>query len=106
MKILDCDIATIEALHDLLIDDHDYSSEHKALERARELTSKMYKDMDKENKKRKFGANKERQLYLFDGIELELSRRAFSNEELRFILYAITHSQSFITIFPVLSNEA
>jgi len=106
MKILDCDIATIEALHDLLLDNHGYSLEHKTLERARKLTSKMYKDVGKENKKQKLGTNEEHQLSLFDGIELQLSRRTFSNGELLFILNAITHSRSFTTVLSVLSNKA
>ena len=43
MDIVDSDIATIEVLHDLLLDAHGYSLSFWALERARELTAKMYK---------------------------------------------------------------
>lgn len=42
VEIDDFDIAKIEALHDLLLDDG-YSRNHTALIRARELTKKMYK---------------------------------------------------------------
>lgn len=41
-KILDSDIATVEALHDLLLDAHGYSLDFKTLVKARELTKKMY----------------------------------------------------------------
>lgn len=40
--IIDSDIATIEALHDLLLDAHGYHLDFIALKRARELTKKMY----------------------------------------------------------------
>lgn len=40
--ITDMDIATVEALHDLLLDSHGYSLDHITLTRARELTKKMY----------------------------------------------------------------
>ena len=43
VNIIDSDIATIEALHDLLLDAHGYSLELITLKRARELTDKMYK---------------------------------------------------------------
>jgi hypothetical protein len=43
VEIVDSDIATIEALHDLLLDAHGYSLDFIALKRARELTTKMYK---------------------------------------------------------------
>ena len=86
MKILDSDIATVEALHDLLLDKHNYSLEHKTLERARKLTARMYKDEGKEQIDPTLGENEKRQLLMFDAIELQLSRRAFSNEELTFIL--------------------
>jgi hypothetical protein len=43
VDIVDSDIATIEALHDLLLDAHGYSLEFITLKRARELTAKMYK---------------------------------------------------------------
>jgi hypothetical protein len=43
VDIIDSDIATIEALHDLLIDKHGYSIDHKTLKNARLLTEKMYK---------------------------------------------------------------
>ena len=46
VKIQDRDIATIEALHDLLIDAHGYSLEFITLKRARELTAKMYKSFE------------------------------------------------------------
>lgn len=42
VKIVDSDIATIEALHDLLLDAHGYSLDFITLKRARELTKKMY----------------------------------------------------------------
>jgi hypothetical protein len=44
--IEDRDIATIEALHDLLLDAHGYSLDFITLKRARELTAKMYKAFD------------------------------------------------------------
>jgi len=43
VEIQDRDIATIEALHDLLLDAHGYSLDFITLKRARELTAKMYK---------------------------------------------------------------
>ncbi len=43
VNILDSDIATIEALHDLLLDAHGYSLDFRTLKKARELTAKMYK---------------------------------------------------------------
>ena len=43
IEIQDSDIATIEALHDLLLDAHGYSLDFITLKRARELTAKMYK---------------------------------------------------------------
>ena len=43
VEIVDRDIATIEALHDLLLDTHGYSLDFITLKRARELTAKMYK---------------------------------------------------------------
>lgn len=46
VEIEDRDIATIEALHDLLLDAHDYSLDFITLKRARELTAKMYKAFD------------------------------------------------------------
>jgi hypothetical protein len=46
VDIVDSDIATIEALHDLLLDAHGYSLDFITLKRARELTAKMYKAID------------------------------------------------------------
>ena len=46
VEIEDRDIATIEALHDLLLDAHGYSLDFITLKRARELTAKMYKAFD------------------------------------------------------------
>jgi hypothetical protein len=43
VNIVDSDIATIEALHDLLLDAHGYSLDFRTLRKARELTAKMYK---------------------------------------------------------------
>ncbi len=42
VSIVDSDIATIEALHDLLLDAHGYQLDFITLKRARELTAKMY----------------------------------------------------------------
>lgn len=42
VEIIDSDIATIEALHDLLSDVHGYQLDFITLKRARELTAKMY----------------------------------------------------------------
>lgn len=42
VNIVDGDIATIEALHDLLLDNHGYKLDFITLKRARELTAKMY----------------------------------------------------------------
>ena len=42
VDIIDSDIATIEALHDLLLDAHGYKLDFITLKRARELTAKMY----------------------------------------------------------------
>ena len=42
VDIIDSDIATIEALHDLLLDEHGYQLDFITLKRARELTAKMY----------------------------------------------------------------
>jgi len=43
VDIVDSDIATIEALHDLLLDARGYSLDFITLKRARGLTAKMYK---------------------------------------------------------------
>ena len=45
VNIVDSDIATIEALHDLLVDAHGYSLDFVPLKRARELTAKMYSEI-------------------------------------------------------------
>ena len=50
VNILDSDIATIEALHDLLLDAHGYSLDFITLKRARELTLKMYEAFDQKHK--------------------------------------------------------
>mgnify|MGYP006924848667 FL=1 len=42
VDIIDSDIATIEALHDLLLDVHGYQLDFITLKRAKELTAKMY----------------------------------------------------------------
>lgn len=42
VDIIDSDIATIEALHDLLLDEHGYQLDFITLKKARELTAKMY----------------------------------------------------------------
>jgi hypothetical protein len=42
-NIKDSDIATIEALHDLLLDGEGYPLNHPTLKRGRELTAKLYK---------------------------------------------------------------
>ena len=42
VEITDFDIATIEALHDLLFDKHGYELNHTTLCNARKLTHKMY----------------------------------------------------------------
>jgi len=42
VEITDFDIATIEALHDLLLDKHNYELNHTTLTNARKLTHKMY----------------------------------------------------------------
>ena len=44
--ITDFDIATIEALHDLLYDNHAYKLSHIALRNARRLTKKMYEALE------------------------------------------------------------
>lgn len=44
--IKDSDIATIEALHDLLLDKHGYKLDFLTLKNARELTKKMYKALE------------------------------------------------------------
>ena len=46
VDIINNNITTIEALHDLLLDAHGYSLDFIALKRARELTAKMYKAFD------------------------------------------------------------
>jgi len=45
VEIKDKDIATIEALHDLLLDKHGYDLNHVTLKRARKLSFKMYSAM-------------------------------------------------------------
>jgi hypothetical protein len=45
-EIVDSDIATIEALHDLLLDAHGYSPDFITLKRARELVVKMQRIVD------------------------------------------------------------
>lgn len=42
-QITDSDIATIEALNDLLINAHGYSTEFKTLKQTRQLTDKMHR---------------------------------------------------------------
>ena len=42
-EITEFDIATIEALHDLLLDNCGYSLDFITLKNSRELTNKMYK---------------------------------------------------------------
>lgn len=44
-KVVDGDIATIEALHDLLIDAHGYQLDFTPLKKARELTAKMIQSL-------------------------------------------------------------
>lgn len=41
VDVIDSDIATIEALHDLLLDAHGYQLDFITLKKARELTAKM-----------------------------------------------------------------
>lgn len=41
-KLKDSDIATVEAMHDVLFDKHGYCTDDMILKRSRELTSKMY----------------------------------------------------------------
>ena len=53
VDISDSDIATIEALHDLLLDVHGYSLDFVTLKRARELTAKMYNALKKHYDERK-----------------------------------------------------
>ena len=48
VEITDFDIATIEALHDLLLDNHGYSLDFITLKNARELTAKMYNAFKKQ----------------------------------------------------------
>ena len=48
VDIVDRDIATVEVLHDLLLDAPGYSLSFWALERARKLTAKMYKVLKEE----------------------------------------------------------
>lgn len=43
LNIKDSDIATIEALHDLLLDGQGYPLNYPTLKRGRELTAKLYK---------------------------------------------------------------
>lgn len=45
MEIKDSDIATVEALHDLLLDYHGYKLDHPTLKKARKLTNRMYEDI-------------------------------------------------------------
>lgn len=42
VTIVHSDIATVEALHDLLLDVHDYSLDFITLKKARKLIEKMY----------------------------------------------------------------
>ena len=50
VEITDFDIATIEALHDLLLDEAGFDLNHKTLIYARQLTKKMYEAFDKKEK--------------------------------------------------------
>lgn len=45
VEIEEKDIATIEALHDLLLDEAGFDLSHPTLERARKLTAKLYKGL-------------------------------------------------------------
>ena len=45
MKVEDKDIATVEALHDMLLDNYGLSIDHPTLVKSRKLTSKMYADI-------------------------------------------------------------
>jgi len=47
----------------------------------------------------KMTSNERHQLSMFDKIEKALSKKPFSNKELDFLLKAITHSQSYVTVF-------
>lgn len=46
MNIQDKDIATIEALHDLLLDNRICKTHHPALKNARLLTRRMYNEVE------------------------------------------------------------
>ena len=50
MKITDKDIATIEALHDLLLDENITTFKSACLVRARELTRRMYIELEYKSK--------------------------------------------------------
>lgn len=56
MKIEDKDIATIEALHDMLLDKHKVPLDHPTMKKSRELTAKMYLDMGYVKKKKDDGS--------------------------------------------------
>jgi len=43
LKITDLDIATVEALHDILVDHHGHTLGFPLLKRARVLITKLYK---------------------------------------------------------------
>ena len=49
--------------------------------------------------------NEKWQMAMFDKIELELSKRPFSNDELIFILKAIRNSKSYVVVFECLKNN-
>jgi len=47
LEFMDFDIAKIEAAHDMLYDRYGVSFNHEVLRRLRELTSRMYKQLNK-----------------------------------------------------------
>lgn len=51
INITDNDIATIEVLHDLLLETHGYNLDSITLKRARELTARMYQSFCVKDKK-------------------------------------------------------
>lgn len=50
MKVTDKDIATIEALHDLLLDNHGYDLNCRALREARELLKRMRESVEQSSR--------------------------------------------------------
>jgi len=116
MIIKDSDIATIEALHDLLLDKHEYKLEHQTLKNSRVLTAKMYHaieyQMSEKEVKAQIDSIKEfRKINKFNCVSTThswiftefLQLLPFLKKEFSFLTCKIGYAQSSVTI-PINSH--